>query len=136
MTPKQKMFVLEYMKDLNATQAAIRAGYSERTASFIGHENLNKPYIQQAITEATKSRCERVEISADYVLASLKNVAERCQQAEPVYDKEGNPIGEYKFDSSGANKSLELLGKHLKLFADRLDLSVPQGIYVVIKRND
>lgn len=129
MTDKQKMFVKEYMKDLNATQAAIRAGYSENSAKEIGCENLTKPNIQEAIQKEMADRIAKVEIDAEYVLGSLKKVAERCMQEEEVmkynYDtKELEGTGEFKFDSSGANKSLELLGKYLKLFTDRTETSV------------
>lgn len=68
LTPKQQRFVDEYLIDLNGTQAAIRAGYSPDTARFIGHENLTKPYIQLAITEARKAQQERTQINADAVL--------------------------------------------------------------------
>lgn len=129
MTNKQKMFVKEYMKDLNATQAAIRAGYSEDTAGVIGYENLKKPYIQEAIQKEAEERAKKVEIDAEYVLGNLKKVAERCMQAEEImkYDsdlKELVGTGEYKFDSSGANKSLELLGKYLKLFTDKTETNI------------
>jgi phage terminase small subunit len=129
MTDKQKLFVKEYMKDLNATQSAIRAGYSEDTARQIGSENLSKPYIQEAIEKEMKERTAKVEIDAEYVLKGLKKVAERCMQEEEVmkYDYEKKSLvgtGEYKFDSSGANKAFELLGKYLKLFTDKVESNV------------
>lgn len=68
LTDKQQRFVEEYLIDLNATQAAIRAGYSEKTAYSIGHENLSKPEIIEAIAQAKKERSERTKIDADYVL--------------------------------------------------------------------
>ncbi|MGC0154838.1 terminase small subunit [Chromobacterium vaccinii] len=68
LTPKQKRFVDEYLIDLNATQAAIRSGYSEKTARQIGEENLTKPDIRAAIESAQKARAERTEITADMVL--------------------------------------------------------------------
>ena len=118
LSAKQILFVSEYLIDLNATQAAIRAGYSKKTAQRIGSENLSKPLIHLEIVRKLKKTTDKLDISAEYVLSSLKNVAERCQQTEPILDNKGKPTGEYKFDSSGANKSLELIGKHLKLFTE------------------
>lgn len=69
MTPKQVAFVREYLVDMNATQAAIRAGYSARTAEKIGSENLRKPEVSAAIAEAQRERSERTAITADRVLA-------------------------------------------------------------------
>ena len=69
MTDKQTVFVQEYLKDMNATQAAIRAGYSEHTAYSIGQENLKKPEIKQAIDTAMNERAERTELTQDYVYA-------------------------------------------------------------------
>ena len=74
LTPKQQRFVEEYLIDLNATQAAIRAGYSEKTAAVIGAENLIKPNIAKAIAEAEAKREERVQIDADYVLKRLVEI--------------------------------------------------------------
>lgn len=71
LTNKQQMFVKEYLIDLNATQAAIRAGYSEDSAQQIGAENLTKPVIAAAIQEAMAKRSERTEVDSDYVLKRL-----------------------------------------------------------------
>lgn len=71
LTDKQQRFVEEYLVDLNATQAAIRAGYSEDTAYSIGHENLSKPEIAEAIALAKKERSERTKIDADWLLSRL-----------------------------------------------------------------
>lgn len=127
LTPKQEMFVREYLIDLNATQAAIRAGYSKRTARQIGQENLTKPDIQECITELIKSRAEKVELDANWVLSRLKLISDRCIQGEPVIDKEGNETGEWRFDAAGANRATELIGKHLAMFTDRQELSGKDG---------
>lgn len=74
MTPKQRQFVAEYLVDLNATRAAIRAGYSARTAASIGQENLTKPEIASAIRSAQEARAERTEITADRVLKELAKI--------------------------------------------------------------
>lgn len=74
LTPKQRAFVREYLIDLNATQAAIRAGYSEKTARQIGEENLSKPDIAAAVETAMKNRAERTDITADRVLKELAKI--------------------------------------------------------------
>ena len=74
LTAKQERFVAEYLIDLNATQAAIRAGYSEKTAHAIGPENLGKPLIQAAISQAQAKRSERTEITQDRVLSELAKI--------------------------------------------------------------
>lgn len=74
LTDKQKRFVEEYLIDLNATQAAIRAGYSERTAKDIGCQNLAKLNIQSFIQEAQAKRSERTQVDADYVLRRLVEI--------------------------------------------------------------
>lgn len=76
LTPKQRRFVEEYLIDLNATQAAIRAGYSAATANQIGPELLAKPHIQAAIAEALAERSKRTKIDADWLLTRLADEAE------------------------------------------------------------
>ncbi len=124
---KQKRFGDEYIIDLNATQAAIRAGYSERTAGQIGEQNLKKLEIQSYIQQRQKEVSAKLELSAQWVLQRLKDISDRCMQAEPlmIRDSEGILIesGEYKFDSAGANKATELIGKHLGMFGDKLDVT-------------
>lgn len=74
LTAKQQRFVDEYLIDLNATQAAIRAGYSQKTARSISNENLTKPDIQAAIEKGMKDRSGRVEITQDMVLKELAKI--------------------------------------------------------------
>lgn len=137
LTPKQARFVEEYLVDLNATQAAIRAGYSKRTANEQGAQLLAKLSIAEAVAKAKAERSERVEITADYVLSGLREVAERCMARAPVMvgrgsereqakDGDGNHI--WTFDASGANKSFELLGKHIALFTEKHEVSGQLGL--------
>nr|RDS95582.1 terminase small subunit [Cereibacter sphaeroides f. sp. denitrificans] len=79
LTARQEAFVREYLIDLNATQAAIRAGYSAKTAEAIGSENLRKPLIAAAIAEAQAARFERLELDADALLARAATIL----QADP-----------------------------------------------------
>ena len=125
MTPKQQLFIKEYLVDLNATQAAIRAGYSQKTAYAIGEENLRKPEIAESIKLAMDERSKKIDVNAEYVLKTIVETIERCKQAEPVM-QQGEPTGEYKFDAAAVLKGAELLGKHLKLFTDRLEHAVDQ----------
>jgi phage terminase small subunit len=109
--PKRERYCQEYVIDLNATQAAIRAGYSENTARQQGQRLLTNGDIQLRIAYLISQRNERTEIDQDWVIYRLKEVVERCMQVIPVLDREGNSTGEYRFDSSGANKALDCLAK-------------------------
>jgi phage terminase small subunit len=74
LTPKQERFVAEYLKDLNATQATIRAGYKSKRPDQIGYEHLRKPEIQAALAEARNKQSERTELEADQILRELAMV--------------------------------------------------------------
>ena len=113
---KQKQFCEEYIIDLNGTQAAIRAGYSEKTANRIASELLSKLDIQEYICELKNKRSERVKYSQDELMRDILEVKNRCMQANPVLDKEGNETGVWKFDSNGANKALDMLAKHVGFY--------------------
>ena len=151
LTPKQQRFVEEYLIDLNATQAAIRAGYSEKTAGQIGEQNLKKLEIQKAIQEALQGRKERVQIDADYVLKRLVEIDQ--MDVLDIMDDHGNvkPIKDWpkvwrqyisnietismddgegwlqKIKWPDKVKNLELLGKHLGMFKDKIEYSGPNG---------
>jgi phage terminase small subunit len=121
LAPKQERFIEEYLKDLNATQAAIRAGYSKRTAKSQGQRLLTKADVLARIEDLKKERSEKAQVDADWVLQNLIKVADMAMKAEPVmtYDHQAQELvetGEYTFDSTGANKALELIGKHIGMF--------------------
>ena len=71
LTAKQKMFVTEYLVDLNATQAAIRAGYSQRTAEWLGPRLVTKSHVATALQDAMDKRSKKVGIEADKVLHEI-----------------------------------------------------------------
>lgn len=130
LTPKQSAFVQEYLIDLNATQAAIRAGYSERTANEQASRLMKNPAVKAAIEAAQEARAERTEITQDYVITNLALVVERCLQRAPVVTMSGNQVQDeegrdvWQFNAPGANKALELLGKHLGMFSDKVQHEV------------
>lgn len=106
LTPKQQRFVDEYLIDLNATQAAIRAGYSAKTANEIGAQNLAKLSIQKAIEAAKNQRQQRTQITQDRVIGGLLHEAE--------------------FQGEGSSHSARVsawahLGKHLGMFTERVE---------------
>lgn len=136
LTPKQERFCREYLIDLNGTQAAIRAGYSEKTAYSIASEVLKKPEIMMRINELQADRSQRTEITADYVLNGIKEIVERCQQKVPVLDDDGKETGEWKFEANPALKGFELLGKHLKLFTEKIETHDHKYTHVEIVMKD
>lgn len=136
LTDKQRRFIEEYLIDLNATQAAIRAGYSAKTANRIAAELLTKDYIAAALQAAQDDRATRTGITADEVLADLVKIKERCMQQSPVLDRRGQPVKDnqgrsvWAFDSRGALKALELMGKHLGMFTDRHEINADDSLRV------
>lgn len=86
MTPKQEAFVREYLIDLNATQAAIRAGYSEATAYSQGQRMLKNVEVAAALTEAKEQRAEKCEIDALWVLREAKDLYQAARTAEKLSD--------------------------------------------------
>ena len=145
MTKKQKQFIEEYLIDLNATQAAIRAGYSPDTAKSIGSENLTKPDIKAQIAKAMAERSRRTGVNADRVIMELAKIA--FVNANDVIDAEtatlkpdalpedtaaiqsvkvktfGEDGLEREIKMADKLKALELLGKHLGMFRDKLEVS-------------
>lgn len=117
---RQALFCREYLKDLNATQAAIRAGYSVKTARNIGNENLTKPAIQAYVQQLCAERAERVQLDADYVVRNLIENIEIAMGRKPkkkkLFSDKGLKVVEVcENDVHGANRALELLGKHREL---------------------
>lgn len=134
LTEKQKRFCDEYLIDLNATQAAIRAGYSKKTAFIIANENLKKPYIKGYIDERLKQLEDKRIAKADEVLKYLTSVM-RNEVKEEVVVVEGKGDGcssarTIKKDMSAKdrNKAAELLGKRYRLFTDRIEADVNQTV--------
>lgn len=145
MTKKQKLFVEEYLIDLNATQAAIRAGYSVSSAKEIACENLTKPNIQEAIAKAMAERSKRTGISQDRVVQELAKLAFvnisdvvdlrtglikktataedlACIQSIKIKPTEFGEERDIKFyDKKG---SLESLGKHLGMYDNKLNVNL------------
>jgi len=133
LTPKQSRFVEEYLLDLNATQAAIRAGYSKKTAKTIAAQNLAKLPIRRAIAAAKRERSENTKIDAEWVLQQAVELHQRCMQElkpalhpktrKQIKDDDGHAI--YTFNAAAANRALEIIGKHVEVsaFKDRFEVT-------------
>ena len=109
LTPRQQRFVDEYLVDLNATQAAVRAGYSKRTAEQQGPRLLGNVGVAAAIAARMKVRSERLDIQADNVLQAIAKIA--------FADEQGSAADDIKVSDRLA--ALKLLGEHLGLFVQR-----------------
>jgi phage terminase small subunit len=116
LTDQQKQFVDLYSVGRNATKAALGAGYSEASAHVMGPRLLAKPHIAKEINKRTAAASESSGIDQAYVINRLARVVEKCMQDEPVKDKDGQAIGVYTFNASGANSALKMLGDHVGAF--------------------
>lgn len=149
LTKKQKTFIDEYLIDLNATQAAIRAGYSPDSARQSGSDNMNNPYIRAHIDKAMAERSKRTGVNADRVIqelakmafinavdvintedATLKDgalpedtAAIQSVKVKSIPTKDGEGV-EREIKMADKIKALELLGKHLGMFTDKVNLDV------------
>lgn len=154
MTAKQQRFCDEYLIDLNATQAAIRAGYSEKTAAVIATENLRKPNIRDYIEKRMAEKEESLIAKQDEVLKYLTAVMRR-ELSEHVVVTVSEEKSYYEPDSNGtmrkrtekrempqiveiparladANKAAELLGKAYTLFTDRVEQDVDMDLNITV----
>lgn len=109
-----------------------RSSYKAYTVK-VAHLN-GLPHVQAYMAELERKAAERAGVTVESVLTDLIAIKNRCMQAEPVLDREGNPTGEYQFREHGAIKALELLGKALRMFSESLELSGPGGGPLRIQR--
>ena len=129
-TIRQDIFCREFIIDLNGKNAAIKAGYSIKSAKQIASKLLTKVDLRTRISELMDERSKRTMVDADFVVRNLLEVNARCQQAVPVMffnpvtnrmeqrkDEEDKDI--WEFDSNGANRALELLGRALAMFTEK-----------------
>jgi phage terminase small subunit len=130
LTAKQRRFVQEFCVDLNAHQAAVRAGYSKKTARQIGSENLSKPDILKAIKAEMRMTEESIGITKESVIKSLIDIRDRCMQSVPILDTSGKPTGEYRFNATGATRAVELLGKSIGLFNQKFSVDVKEPVTI------
>lgn len=161
LTAKQQRFVEEYLIDLNATQAAIRAGYSAKNADKIGSELLGKTRVAEAVSKAMAARSRRTGINQDRVLrelakvafvnptdvinideATLRDGANRDDTAAIASVKvkriptEDGDIIEREIKTYDKIRALELLGKHLGMFTDKLNVNAEMAVKIVDDIND
>ena len=117
LSDKMEAFCREYVQDLNATQAAIRAGYSARSSQMQGSRLMSNDIVKQRIQQLMDQRSMRTNITADTVLERINRIADRAED---------------KGDYTSALKANELLGKHLKLFTDKVEHSGKIGLEDII----
>lgn len=130
LTEKEELFCQEYLIDLNATQAYIRSFACENygSARALSSKLLTNVNVSARIKHLMAERVDRLNIDQNWVLLRLQQISDRSMQAEPVMEfdyaeKAMKPTGEYVYDSNGANKATELIGKHMGMFKDKVEHS-------------
>lgn len=125
---RHERFCQEYVVDYNGAQAAIRAGYKEASARVQASALLTNPNILSRVRELQHEQVERLAVTQDYVVLQLLETYQKCLEVTPVlkFDSDlGEMVetGKYQFDSRGALRALELLGKHLGMYNDKLQVT-------------
>lgn len=125
---KHILFVNDYMISQNATESYQKVyGCTDDAARKAGSRLLTNVDIMSEIVRRQEQVNAKIEkdtgISVQWVIDSFKTIAERCMQAEAITDREGNETGEWRFDSSGANKAVESIGKYLGMFKEKIEHS-------------
>ena len=142
MTPKQKRFCDEYLIDLNATQAAIRSGYSKKTANRIATENLSKPVIKAYIAERMAEKESELIADQDEVLKYLTSVLRGKTQSEVVVvEGIGDGCSEARAmqkapDEKERLKAAELLGKRYGLYTEKVEQQMDMELNITIDYGD
>jgi len=116
LTPRQKRFIECYARHFDPRRAAEEAGYKPGACGQMASYLLRRPLVMREIQRIVAMRIDRTEITQEYVLARLRENAERALQRRPVLDSAGNCLGTWVYDGTVANRALELLGKHLGMF--------------------
>ena len=114
LTGKQLSFVEEYLKDLNASQAALRSGYATKNPRNVGANLMRNPGIRFAIDYLKAQRAEHSDVTSDYVLKEIVTIVEKCKDDE-------------NYNPQAALRGLELLAKHLGMFIERTEISGKDG---------
>lgn len=154
LTEKQKRFCDEYLVDLNATQAAIRAGYSEKTAKQIAQQNLTKLDIQEYIKKRMAEKEDALIAKQDEVLQTLTRVLRRqemdtvvvtCKERNSGYDENGKKVIVEKeiprvvqipTRVNDLNKAAELLGKRYGLYTEKIETDVDMDLNITVDYGD
>lgn len=133
LTPKQKRFCDEYLVDLNATQAAIRAGYSKKTARQIGEENLSKPVIRSFIDKRLAEKESSLIASQEDVLKTLSNILSGEEMGTVLrgVGKGAQVIDQAPPSNADKIRAAEILGKYYKLFTDRQEVEVKGAVQFI-----
>jgi len=135
MQENHKRFTDKYFETLNAKESAIYAGFSEDTAKQQGWQLLQRDDIQEYLTKLRAEYTQKAGITKEWIVERFKNISDRCVQAEPVMIPDGDggwmESGEYKFDSSGANKATEMLGKIAGVFEKDNNQSKPETTNII-----
>jgi len=119
LTDKQRRFVQEYLIDSNATQAAIRAGYSKKTAHAIGQENLRKPMIAEAVASGQAMLAEEAEITLNWLVGQSQKILRHAMTPVRAKDRYGKPTGPEIRQLSPANKAIENIAKLTGFWIER-----------------
>lgn len=135
LTPKQALFVSEYLKTGNATEAAKKAGYSEKYAGQNAGKLLKSPNVSRVLGEKQRARSKRLEIEEDFELKRAIELLDMCMKPQQVVDMFGKPVKDKEsgkfvmaFDSKGANTALQTIAKLRGKFVTKIQVGLADDL--------
>ena len=136
MNPKQTRFVQEYLKDTNATQAAIRAGYSANGAKVQGSRLLTNANVQAAVLKGRARTAEKAEVTLDWLIEEFKENHRLAREGNPAVDRYGKPTGSVMRQIAASNKAVEAIAILTGFWVNKSKVGVDSDLEKLMERID
>ncbi len=133
LTAQQRLFADHYIETGEKQKSAIKAGFSEPTAHTRAYKLLRRPNVREYIEKRLSALSEKFDLTLESLLADAEEIKVRCMTGEPVFDANGQPTGEWKFEPQGALGAIDRQAKLLGMYKEKVDTEHKGEIRVIIE---